>query len=92
VVLGEPRAHAGAAVVADEGDPLVAEVVQQRDDVVGHGPLVVAGGGLVGVAVAAQVRRDHGESPGRHRDLLASAVPGLGEAVQQMDRSGPARR
>ena len=32
VVLGEPGADTGPAIVADQGDPLVAQVVHQRGE------------------------------------------------------------
>jgi NAD(P)-dependent dehydrogenase (short-subunit alcohol dehydrogenase family) len=86
VVLGEAGGDAGAAVVADDGNLVPAEVPHQFIDVAGHGPLVVAGRRPGRFAVAAQVRRDDVEPPGEDGDLVPPAEPGFGEAVQQEDR------
>src|SRR6266511_3706050 len=82
VAVGDP----GAAVVPDQGDAPVAELLHQRAHVPGHGALVVAAGRLVAQRVAAQVGGDHGEPLRQRRQQLAPAVPGLRPAVQQHDR------
>jgi hypothetical protein len=72
--------------MADEGSTLDPKPVHQRTDVGGHAALIVAGGRLVRVAVAAEVGDDQTIVLGERRDLLAPGEPGLGEAVQQQNR------
>ena len=87
---------APAAVMPGDGEALEAELAHEGDLVARHGPLGI---GLVigrrrrlgAVAIAAQIRRDHGEVP---RQPGRDSVPhdmGLGMAVQQQQRrAGPA--
>ena len=56
VVVGDHHAD----VVADQVDLTEAEVTHQLTDVFGDGALVVAAGGLVGVAEPPEVGGDHG--------------------------------
>ena len=89
-VLREPQSHASATVVADDGCPVDAERLHQRLEVPRHGPLVVAGRGLLRRTVAAQVRHDQPVVLAQHGDLVAPGVPGLREAMQEDDgRAGP---
>lgn len=87
-VLRETRRDACAAIVADERDAVDAERIEQRGEIARHVALVVAGRGLVGFAVAAQVGRDHAVVPREHRDLVAPREAGFGKAMQQHD-DGP---
>ena len=59
VVSGNRVADREAGVVADDREPLVAERVHQRDQVVGERAGVVPVRGLVGQADAALVDGDH---------------------------------
>ena len=58
MIRGQRVADREAGVVADHGEPLVAERVHQRDQVVGEGAGVVPVRGLVGQPDAALVDRD----------------------------------
>ena len=58
VIRGQRVADREAGVVADHGEPLVAERVHQRDQVAGEGAGVVPVRGLVGQPDAALVDRD----------------------------------
>jgi hypothetical protein len=75
-----------AGIVADQSEPLVAQLVHQRDQVVGQRPGVVAARGFVGQPDAALVDRDHLEVPGQRRHHQAPGVQGLGPAVHQQQR------
>lgn len=84
-VLREARRDTRAAIVADERDAADAERIEQPGQVARHVALVVAGGRLVGFAVAAQVGGDHAVAPRQRRDLEAPRKAGFREAVQQHD-------
>lgn len=95
VVGGDDPGDGRASVVADEVGSLAPEGVDQVDDVAGE-RFGVVGRRLPGEAVAALVGRDDKE-PGlcEGRDLVAPAVPVLGEAVEEDDevtRLGPGGR
>ncbi len=86
MVVREPPADRAAQVVADHHRPLAAGEVEQADHVprerierVG----VHAGRLLAGVVAALVRREDAVAGRGERGDLLAPAVPELGEAVQQ---------
>jgi hypothetical protein len=66
VVERQTIGHSTASIVAGHAERREAEVVQQGHHVAGHGALRVrleVGGGrwLGAIAIAAQIRRDHGE-------------------------------
>ena len=82
VVLDQAGRDPRAAIVSDQCHAPHAECLQQLDDVVGHRPLVVAVRRLVGLAVSAQVRRDHPVVGGKRRYLETPGEAGLREAVQ----------
>ena len=86
VIRGQRVADGESGVVADHGEPLVAERVHQRDQVAGEGAGVVPVRGLVGQPDAALVDRDDLEVPGQRRHQQAPGVPGLGPAVHQQQR------
>ena len=92
---GEPPGDDGAPVVAHDRRRARAPAASSRPDHVGRQRLDAVGGDalrLVARVVAALVGHDHAEAGlGQGADLLAPAVPELGEAVQQDDRR-PARR
>ncbi len=72
VVQRETVRHAGAAVVPDHREPVVAELAHEFHAVLRHDPLgvreVVGGRGRFGgLAVAAQVRADHRVTRGEQR-------------------------
>src|SRR4029453_12783575 len=50
----------------------------------------VDAGGLVALAVPAKIRRDDAEVRRERRELMAPAIPGLGEAVQEDDERSAA--
>src|SRR6266540_6076620 len=77
--MGNPR----AAVVADENHRREAVGADHLRDVVRHAALVVAGGRPVGIAVAAQIGRDHGEALGERRHHLAPHMTALRISVQE---------
>jgi hypothetical protein len=80
-----------APVVAGQGEPVMAQLVRQRDDVGGHGPLGVdVAHRLVARAVAAQVGTDDGVVGGEVRGDVPPHEVGLREAVQQHDRAARA--
>ncbi len=81
VILDQTGRDPRAAVVSDECDPLDAERLQERDDIVGHRPLVVALRRLVGLAVSAQVRSYHPIVTGKCWNLEAPSEAGLGKPV-----------
>ena len=83
VVEGEAVGDAGAAVVPDEDHRPEAKRPDHVGDIGRHGALVVARGGTVGVAVAAQVDRHDGEPLGERRHHLAPHVPRLRVAVEE---------
>jgi hypothetical protein len=64
VIRGQRVADRESGVVADHGEPLVAERVHQRDQVAGERAGVVPALGLVGQPPAALVDRDDLEVPG----------------------------
>jgi hypothetical protein len=85
VVEPGPERDERAAVVTGQREPVVPEGGRERDDVVRHRALVVAGGGLAAGAVPAQVRADDGVMSGeRGRDVAPHQVR-LREAVQEHD-------
>jgi hypothetical protein len=86
VVRGQRVADEVSGVVADHGEPLVAERIHQRDQVGGEGAGVVPGGGLVGPPDAALVDRDDLEVPGQRRHHPAPRVPVLRPAVHEQQR------
>jgi hypothetical protein len=86
VIRGQRVADRESGVVADDGEPLVAERVHQRDQVAGLGAGVVPVLGLVGQPHAALVDRDDLEVPGQRRHQQAPGVPALGPAVHQQQR------
>ena len=83
-----PHADQRAAIVADQAEPIMAERLRDRHDVIGHGALGVGlgivGDGLVAGPVAAQVRHHHREArrqrpgtpPQRRRGSSGSASTG----------------
>jgi hypothetical protein len=86
-VVGDQRVADGeAGVVADHGEPLVAERLHHRDQVVGQRAGVIAARGLVGQAHAALVDRDDREVPRQRRHHHPPGVPALGPAVDQQQR------
>jgi hypothetical protein len=78
-VSRDPR----AAIVSDQCDPPDPERLQELDDIVGHCPLVVAFGRLVGLAVSTQVRSYHPVMRGKRWNLETPSEAGLREAVQE---------
>jgi len=70
VIRGQ-RVHDLSGVVADHGEPLVAERIHQRDQVAGEGAGVVHVPRLIGQPDAALVDRDDHEVPGQRRIVLA---------------------
>ena len=68
--------------------PLVAERVQQRDQIAGEGAGVVPALGRVGQPDTTLVDCDDLEVPGQRRHQQAPGIPGLGPAVHQQQR-GP---
>ena len=87
-------AHADvpAPAVPDDDRVAGAERLDHPGDVLRQGDRVVAVGGLVGAAVAAQVHRDGAVAgPGQCRELVAPGPPELGEAVQQQHRAAVCR-
>ena len=86
VIGGQRVADREAGVVTDHGEPLVAERVHQRDQVVRERAGVVSGRGLVGQADAALVDGDDREVLRQRRHHVAPGVPGLGPAMDQQQR------
>ena len=86
VIRGQRVADRESGVVADHGEPLVAERVHQRDQIAGERAGVVPVLGLVGQPDPALVDRDDLEVPGQRRHQQAPGVPGLGPAVHQQQR------
>jgi hypothetical protein len=86
VIHGQRVADEVPGVVADHGEPLVAEGVHQRDQVVGQGAGVVPVLGFVGQADTALVDCDDLEVPGQLRHQQAPGVPVLRPAVHQQQR------
>jgi hypothetical protein len=91
MVEGEAVANPAAAVVPGEPEALEAER-RHRPDHVGRARALAVGGvlrvrgRLAAVAVAAEVRADHGVAPGqRRRDAMPHDV-GLRVAVQEQER------
>ncbi len=86
VIRGERVADREAGVVADHGEPLVAERVHQRDKIARERAGVVAARGFVGQPDPALVDRDDLEVLGQRRHQQPPRVPGLGPAVHQQQR------
>jgi hypothetical protein len=91
VVEGQTVADQRPVVMADDGEPVVAQRGHQLAHVGGHDPLGVAlvarvAGRLVTVAVAAQVGADHGEPLGQRWRNRVPGDMGLRVAVQQDHR------
>jgi hypothetical protein len=86
VIRGQRVADSESRVVADHGEPLVAERVHQRDQVAGKGAGVVPARGFVGQPDTPLVDRDDLEVPGQRRHQQTPGVPGLGPAVHQQQR------
>ena len=83
VIEREAVGDASAAVVADEDDGAQTERPDDVGNVGRHRPLVVARGGTVGVAVAAQVGGQNAEPLGERRHDLAPHVSRLRVAVEE---------
>jgi hypothetical protein len=79
VVRGQGVGDVHSRVDADQGEPLVAQHLHQRDQVVGEGAGVVAVLGLVGQPGSALVDRDDLEVPRQFRHQQPPGVPGLGQ-------------
>jgi hypothetical protein len=86
VIGGQRVADEVPGVVADHGEPLVAEGVHQRVQVGGEGADVVPVPGFVGQPDAALVDCDDLEVPGQLRHNQAPGVPVLRPAVHQQQR------
>ena len=83
--VGDP----GTAIVADDGEPIVAEVLHQFDEGYGHRPFrqpLVVIEGHVTIAVSRQVGSDDRTTLGELRGDGVPADVGLGISVDQQDR------
>src|SRR6185369_17351030 len=82
---------APAAVMPRDGEALEAEMAHEGDLVPRHGPfgiwlVVRRRRRLAAAAIAAQIRRDHGEIPRQPRRDLVPHDMGLGMAMEQQQR------
>ena len=91
VIERHPVRDASAAIVADDGELVEAEVLHHLDLIEGHRALRVVGvvlavRRLAAVAVSAEIGHDHGVLGGELRRHESPRDVGLRRAVQQQDR------
>jgi hypothetical protein len=85
IVFHQPRSNPGTSIMSDQCESADAKGLRQLDNIIGHGPLVVAGRWLVGIAIAAQVGRYYAISTRKLGNLESPSVARLRKAMKQDD-------
>src|ERR1700730_12431912 len=85
MVFHQSRSNPRAPIMPDQHESADAKGLRKSDDVICHGPLVVARRRLVGIAIAAQVGGYQSIAPGKLGNLESPSVAGLGKAMEQDD-------